>query len=203
MNPVSEMIDLRWTSLRRRNRSATIQQAVSVVLTICLAMQILSSALIPATLFDTMQTVLATIALMLIWFYSATEKQSAALLARGLAGDLLIGVATANMREPRIIPSTALRTMTGDGIATRATIEISPGHSGTAKVAMRVANKRVSMTTGPRVRETRIPRLSYVPEEYRFTPEDVQDVMTSMASDPHNIIIYRIILDLIESSKDA
>ena len=203
MNPVSEMIDLRWSSLRRRNRNATIQRLVSIVLMLCLAMQILTSVLIPATLFDVIQTILACVALMFIWFYSATEKHSAGLLARGLAGDLLIGMATANTREPRIIPSAALRTVTGDGSITRTTIEISPGQSGMTRVAMRVANKRISTTTGLRVRDTKIPRMSSVPDEYRFTPEDVQDIMTGMTHDPQNIMIYRTVLDLIEASKDA
>jgi len=59
------------------------------------------------------------------------------------------------------------------------------------------------MTTGLRVRETKIPRMSSVPDEYRFTPDDVQDIMTGMTHDPQNIMIYRTVLDLIEASKDA
>ena len=85
MNPVSKMIDIRWTSVRRRKKTATIQRIVCAVITVCLALQIISSAIIPATLFDVVQTVFASSVLVIMWFYSATEKHSAQIFARGLA----------------------------------------------------------------------------------------------------------------------
>jgi len=202
MNPVSKMIEIRWTSVRRRKRTATIQRIVSAVITACLALQIISSAIIPATLFDVIQTVFASSVLVIMWFYSATEKHSAQIFARGLAGDLLVGVATAHARNPRFVPTAGFRAMASTGNKARAMIEIAPSQSGTTKVAMRVANERQTMIDGLRVRNTRPPRISSIPDEYRFTPEDVQDIMESMTNDPHNIATYRIILNLIEASKD-
>ena len=201
MNDVIKAMELRAGFHRRRNHTANIQRFISCVLALGLILQVAGSAIVPAGPFSMVQTIAAAAALVLIWFYGATEKHTTAHMARGLAGDLLIGMASEVTRNPRFAPSAATHSVFGQGSVMRTTIGLAPAQQGILAVATRVANQRQAHGNGLRIREGRIPRISSVPAEYVFTAEDVNDIANSMIHDPERLSVYRTILDLIEASR--
>ena len=200
MNDIVEAIEFRAGFHRRRNRTANIQRFISFVLTLSLVLQVAGSAIVPAGPFSVVQIIAATAALVLIWFYGATEKHTPAIMARGLAGDLLIGMATEITRNPRFEPGVSTHSVFGEGSLTRTMIGLASEQRGVLAVATRVAQERTRRGNGLRVTSGRLPHISSVPQEYRFTAEDVKDIMTSMIHDPQRIEIYKAILDLMEAS---
>lgn len=196
MNDMKEMITLRQRFFRKRNRSATAQTVVTIVLSISLTANLVNSILIGATAFDMMQVILGTAMLALLWFYSATERYDPADLARALAGDLLISMATHASNNAIYKPM-----MHNKGSSSSVIIGLAPEQSGMLNVATRVARFRTEANGRAYVREGRVPRLTMMMPEYRFTPEDVSELVVSMAHDPQAIKTYRAILDLIDASE--
>lgn len=201
MNDIIEAMEARAGFHRRKNRTANIQRIISCVLVLGLILQVAGSIIVPASTFSMVNAIAATAGLMLIWFYGATEKRTPAHMARGLAGDLLIGMAREVTRNPRFTPNAATHSVFGQGGIMRTTIGLAPAQQGILAVATRVANQRQGRGNGLRIREGRIPRISSVPAEYIFTAEDVKDIADSMIHDPERLSVYETILDLIEASR--
>lgn len=201
MNDVIEAMEHRAGFHRRRNRTANIQRFISCVLALGLVLQLAGSAIVPASPFSIVNTIAGTAGLVLIWFYGATEKPTLGHLAEGLAGDLLIGMASEVTRSPRFTPNTTTHSVFGEGSITRTMIGLAPEQQGVLAVATRIANQRQGRGNGLRITQGRIPRISSVPAEYGFTAEDVKDIANSMVHDPERLPVYRTILDLIEASR--
>ena len=201
MNDIIEAMEARTGFHRRKNRRANIQRIISCVLVLSLTLQVLGSLIVPVGTFSLVNAITATAALVVIWFYGATEKHTLGHMARGLAGDLLIGMASEVARNPRFTPSAETHSIFGQGSITRTMIGLAPAQQGILAVATRVARQRQGQENGLRVEGRRIPRISSVPTEYIFTAEDVKDIADSMIHDLERLAVYKTILDLIEASR--
>lgn len=182
---------------RRLNRRATIQKIIMTLLALGLIGQFIGAAALGATLVDMAQVLILTAILVLLWFYRSTEVETRENLARGLAGDLLMGMAMKIAAAAGSMPSSASHKIRGETCFIRPNVSFSPSKSGIMEVATRVVRERTEDEYYRRVTSGRMPRISFVPAEYRFTPEDVQTIMNCMIHDPDNIAVYKTVLDLI------
>jgi len=201
MNEIEKAIIARKEGVERRNRSAMAQKVISIIIGLFLAVHIFGSGIIGAGPFDILQVMAATAVLVIMWFYKTTERESRENVARGLAGDLLIGMATRIARAPIMEPQHHHNKMMGNGRSAHAIISISTRQAGILDVSNRIARHRLSNQYGLSIKDGRLPRLSSIAEEYNFTAEDLRAIMTSMAHDHEKIEIYKTILDLIQQSQ--
>ena len=201
MNEIEKTIIARRKGLKRRNRSAMVQMIVSIVILLFLVLHVFAAGVIGAGPLDVLQVMFSTAVLMSMWFYKTTERESHENIARGLAGDLLIGMATRIAKTPIVEPTRQQSGMLDCGRYAHTIISVSTRQAGILEVANRIAEHRLSNRYGLSLKNGRLPRISSIVEEYSFTGEDLRAIMTSMAHDHEKIEIYKTILDLIQQSQ--
>ena len=178
-----------------------VQMIVSIVILLFLVLHVFAAGVIGAGPLDVLQVMFSTAVLMSMWFYKTTERESHENIARGLAGDLLIGMATRIAKTPIVEPTRQQSGMLDGGRYAHTIISVSTRQAGILEVANRIAEHRLSNRYGLSLKNGRLPRISSIVEEYSFTGEDLRAIMTSMDHDHEKIEIYKTILDLIQQSQ--
>lgn len=188
---------------KKRNFTARVQMFLMAVLGASIIIHIVSTAFLPVTTLGLIQTVLGTGVLAMQWFHRATERHTDFQLARGIAGELLIGMGNAATMNPRFAPSSQESKTGKKGAVMRVTMELAIEQQAILSVSKRVAVHTLSPEYRRRITDGWMARISLVTDEYRFTAEDVEDIAVAMMHDPRNVAAYRTILDLIEFSEKA
>lgn len=201
MNEIEKTIIARRKAIKRRNRSAVIQTVISIIISLFLLLHLFAAGVIGAGPFDILQVMAATAVLMVMWFYKTTERESYENIAKGLAGDLLIGMATRIAKTPIVEPTRQQSGTLEGGRYTHTIISVSTRQAGILEVANRIAEHRISNKYGLSIKDGQLPRLSSIAEEYSFTGEDLRAITSSMIHDHEKIEIYKTILDLIQQSQ--
>lgn len=138
---------------------------------------------------------------MLIWFYNLTERESRENIARGLACDLLIGMAIRIAQKPIVEPSYYANGRMKDGLHIHSFITMTNQQASILEVSNRIGSHIVANQSGMRIKGGWMPRLSSIKEEYTFTEEDLEAITTAMVNDKKRVGIYKTIIDLIQESQ--
>ena len=193
----TRMIDLR-TSIYANNYKSRkyirITQAMMIVMII--------SVLIDAVLgsfrwWQSITLIFATFTLSVIYFYSLAEKDKIEALAGGLAMDLVLNLAMQTDEYLKRVPVIELERR-GKSVG------ITLGYDERDVPLCNIANRLIADSKAKEgtweVVEAGLPRIRPVQKIYKFTEEDIADIMIAMHQNPQLIEVYVILLRLIEAS---
>ena len=136
----------------------------------------------------------STIVAMCIFFYGNMERYSRSHAAGLLAEDLLTMLMLRSLHETRQISPIFNHTLDDEGTIH---VSICPPDRGIFEVGKNINQFQRRYSSLFSLRNTRIPRLSMLKIGYTFTPEDVENITSDLATRPEMITVYRLILDLI------